>query len=150
MHLQFNLTQFMKAIFISLRSLTSLGLLRAPCIILPLITGHVHSCTDSTFRGAYTASQPFNGSNLFVHFVISVQLGTLLHLSEVKHVRVEYVAQWHNIETTMSQRWEERKHNICLNILRQAVIERLAYAIAKRHYLENASRSSQILMVHET
>ena len=57
---------------------------------------------------------PCGASNLsYNNCHISVPSGTHLHLSEVKHLRVNYprvncLAQSHNIDTTMSQRWEGR------------------------------------------
>ena len=38
---------------------------------------------------------------------------THLHLSEVKHVRAKYIAQGHNIETVMSQRYVQPVVPLC-------------------------------------
>ena len=40
--------------------------------------------------------------------VISVTTGTHLHLGEVEHLKVKYIAQGHIIDTTMSQRGENQ------------------------------------------
>ena len=50
----------------------------------------------------HTVLQPFRRIELIVHIVISVLPGTHSHLSQVKHLRVECLAQGHNI-LTMSE-----------------------------------------------
>ena len=69
---------------------------------LQFTPGH---CTDSfVFHFNFTESIHFGALN----FAISVLPGTHLHLSQVKHVRVKYLTQGHNIET-MSRYWEGGK-----------------------------------------
>ena len=53
-------------------------------------------------HGKHTVLQPFRRYELIVHIAISVLPGTHFHLSQVKHWRVKYLAQGHNI-LTMSQ-----------------------------------------------
>ena len=52
--------------------------------------------------GEHTVLQPFRRIELIVHIAISVLPGTHFHLSQVKHLRAECLAQGHNI-LTMSQ-----------------------------------------------
>ena len=61
----------------------------------------------SQLHGEHTILQPFRRIELIIHIAISVLSGTHFHLSRVKHMRVECLAQGHNIET-ISQYWERR------------------------------------------
>ena len=53
-------------------------------------------------HGEHTVLQPFRRIELIVHIAISVLPGTHFHLSQVKHLRVKYLAQGHKI-LAMSQ-----------------------------------------------
>ena len=53
-------------------------------------------------HGEHTVLQPFLRIELIVHIAISVLPDTYFHLSQLKHLRVECLAQGHNI-LTMSQ-----------------------------------------------
>ena len=55
----------------------------------------------------HTVLQPFRRNKLITHIAISVPPGTHFHLCLVKHLKVECLAQGHNIET-MSQYWKWR------------------------------------------
>ena len=57
-------------------------------------------------HGEHTVLEPL------IAIAISVLTDTHLHLSQVKHVRVKYLAQGHNIET-LSQ-YSEGRDMICL------------------------------------
>ena len=52
--------------------------------------------------GEHTVLQPFRRIELIIHIAISVLPGTHSHLSQVKHLRVNCLAQGHNI-LAMSQ-----------------------------------------------
>ena len=82
----------------SVRSALGKVLFLCASLILPLVTGPVHSCTISTPFLEHTALQPFQRYKLITDIAISVLPGTHLHLSQVKHVRVECLAQRHSIE----------------------------------------------------
>ena len=84
-------------------------------------------------HGEHTVLQPFQRIELIVHIAISVLLGTHLHLSQVKHFRVNCLAQGHNILA----RLRGEKHDISLKILHQAGFEtaRQAATSAERHAL---------------
>ena len=83
--------------------------------------------------------QPFWREELVAHFVISVLTGTHLHLSQVKHVRVECLAPGHNIEI-ISQ--------YSLKILHQAGFEtaRQAVTLAKLRAIAIAPRPSLMML----
>ena len=49
--------------------------------------------------GEHTVLQPFRRIEFIMHIAISVLPGTHFHLSQVKHLRVKYLVQGHNIET---------------------------------------------------
>ena len=53
-------------------------------------------------HGEHTVLQPFRRIELIVHIAIYVLPGTPFYLSQVKHLKVKYLVQGHNI-LTMSQ-----------------------------------------------
>ena len=67
-------------------------------------------------HGENTALQSFRRIKLIVHNVISIIPGNPLHLRQVKHVLVKYLAEEHNIETML----KEEKQYIYLKILHNA------------------------------
>ena len=66
----------------------------------------------SQLQGEHTALRPFRRIEPIIHIAISVLPGTHFHMSQVKHLRVECLAQRHNVEI-MSQYWEGR-NMLCL------------------------------------
>ena len=110
------------------------------------MTGPVHLCTISTpfeiQEGEHTVLQPFRRIERIVHIAISVQPGTHLHLSQVKHVRVKCLAQGHTIETMSQLRGGE--HDISPKILPEVGFEtaQQAATFAKLHAPTIAPRHS--------
>ena len=49
-------------------------------------------CVPFQLHGEHTVLQPFRRIELIVHIAISVLPGTHFHLSQVKHLRVKYLA----------------------------------------------------------
>ena len=59
-----------------------------------------HYTCSFVYHFNFTESmQQFRRIELIVHIAIAVLSGTHLHLSQMKHVRVECLAQGHNIRT---------------------------------------------------